>query len=169
MMEIWRPVVGHEGLYEVSSHGGVRSVDRISSSGSRLEGVTLTQFKTPHGYLRVGMSKFGKTRTMLVHPMVLEAFVGPRPAGEDCRHLNDKPDDNRVENLQWGTRSQNIYDSVRNGSHINARKTQCIRGHSLSGANLYIAPKSGKRGCKTCAADSQRARTNKRRQEEIQI
>lgn len=168
MTEYWKPVVGYEGLYEVSNRGGVRSVDRISSAGSRLKGVTLAQFKTPHGYIRVGMCKQGETKTLLVHPLVLEAFVGPRPDGSDCRHLNDQPDDNRVENLQWGTRSQNTYDSVRNGSHINARKTHCIRGHEFSGSNLYIAPKSGKRQCKTCSSDGQRNRIKKRRQKERQ-
>lgn len=157
-MERWKAIVGYEGIYEVSSLGGVRSLDRYSSSGRRLKGATLPQFRTPHGYLRVGLCKQGKTRTELVHPLVLEAFVGPRPEGCDCCHLNDVPDDNRLENLRWGTRSQNILDSVRNGNHINARKTHCIRGHQLSGANLYVAEKTGKRHCKTCASDSQKRR-----------
>lgn len=163
MMESWKQVVGYEGIYEVSNRGSVRSVDRVSSSGSRLKGVTLTQFKTPHGYVRVGMCKLGKTRTVLVHPLVLEAFVGPRPGGSDCRHLNDKPDDNRLENLRWGSRSQNTYDSVRNGSHINARKTHCKRGHPFAGNNLYVVAKTGKRQCKTCASEAQKVRINNRK------
>ena len=162
-MEIWKPVVGYEGTYEVSNRGRVRSIDRINYRGVKLKGVELTQFRTPHGYVRVGLCKFGKTRTTLVHPLVLEAFVGPRPEGSDCRHLNDKPDDNRVENLAWGSRSQNQYDSVRNGSHINARKVRCIRGHEFAGGNLYIAPKTGKRQCKRCASDAQRRRISEKR------
>lgn len=164
-MEIWKPVVGYEGMYEVSNRGKVRSIDRTNYRGSRLKGVVLTQFRTPHGYMRVGLCKFGNTRTTLVHPLVLEAFVGPRPVGSDCRHLNDKPDDNRVENLAWGSRSQNVHDSVSNGSHINARKKRCIRGHELIGENLYIAPRTGKRQCKRCASDAQRVRISKKRRD----
>ena len=164
-MEIWKPVVGYEDAYEVSSRGKVRSVDRVTERGAKLRGVPLTEFKTPHGYVRVGLCKHGKTRTTLVHPLVLEAFVGPRPAGSDCRHLNDVPDDNRIENLAWGSRSENVYDSVRNGSHINARKTHCIRGHAFAGANLYIAKQTGKRQCKQCASDGQRRRISAKRKE----
>ena len=51
----------------------------------------------------------------LVHRLVLEAFRGPCPPGLECRHGNDVGNDNRVDNLSWGTRSQNRHDCVRNG------------------------------------------------------
>lgn len=167
MTEVWLPVVGYEGIYEVSSIGRVRSIDRISSSGSRLKGKLMTPFSTPHGYLRVGLCRDGKTKTTLVHPLVLEAFVGPRPKGADCRHLNDVPDDNRVENLRWGSRSMNLFDNVRNGNHINARKTHCIRGHLLAGDNLYLVKRSGKRQCKRCASDRQKAYLRQRKEMQL--
>lgn len=49
------------------------------------------------------------------HHMVLFAFVGPRPDGMECRHLNGIPDDNRLENICWGTRKENAGDTVRHG------------------------------------------------------
>ncbi len=53
-----------------------------------------------------------------VHRLVLEAFVGPCPPGQQCRHLNDIPSDNRLENLRWGTPKENGEDRVRNGGAV---------------------------------------------------
>ncbi len=64
---------------------------------------------------QVGILKNGVRRTCKVHHLVLEAFVGPRPEGMECRHLNGDPFDNRPENLAWGTRSENALDKVRHG------------------------------------------------------
>jgi len=58
---------------------------------------------------------------MFVHRMVLLAFVGPAPEGMKCRHLNGNPKDNRLENLCWGTSSENNRDIVRHGRHITSR------------------------------------------------
>ena len=57
----------------------------------------------------------GKLRHYL-HHLVLYAFVGPRPKGMECRHLNGIPWDNRLENLCWGTRSSNMKDRVLHGN-----------------------------------------------------
>lgn len=66
------------------------------------------------GYPCVSMKVEGKPKTLRVHTLVLLAFVGPRPPGMVARHLNDNPRDNRLENLKWGTRSENGADSVKN-------------------------------------------------------
>lgn len=124
--EIWRPVVGHKGKYEVSSLGRVRSLPRIfeRGPGTRTRG-TMVRWKgkmlnpTPmecSGHLVVGIGLRGRLR--LVHHLVLEAFVGPRPLGMECLHRNDIPDDNWIGNLRWGTRAENIEDAFRNGGRI---------------------------------------------------
>lgn len=52
-----------------------------------------------------------------VHRLVLETYVGPCPKGMECRHLNGIRTDNRLENLRWGTRSENIQDSKQHGTY----------------------------------------------------
>jgi HNH endonuclease len=74
------------------------------------------------GYVTVEFSKNGKVNRWRVHRLVLELFVGPRPEGMECRHLNGKPDDNRIENLTWGTRSENRHDAKRHGTNMGGPK-----------------------------------------------
>jgi hypothetical protein len=71
-----------------------------------------------HGYLYVCLKAQGRGIQYLVHRLVLEAFVGPRPPGMECRHFPDRnPANNRLENLSWGTRAENAQDRIRHGTH----------------------------------------------------
>lgn len=89
---------------------------------------------------------------------MLTAFVGPCPPGMMARHRNGNPADNRVENLRWGTQSENMLDAVEHGTHNNARKTHCKRGHPFNEANTMMLS-SGSRSCRTCHnARSRKAR-----------
>lgn len=53
-----------------------------------------------------------------VHQLILFAFVGPKPDGMECRHLNGKASDNRIKNLAWGTRRENVHDAIRHGTFV---------------------------------------------------
>lgn len=64
------------------------------------------------GYLHVCLSKDGMHVTRPVHRLVLEAFVGTRPEGMQCRHLDSNPANNRLENLQWSTSKINGQDKI---------------------------------------------------------
>ena len=158
--ENWLPVVGYEGLYEVSDQGTVRSLGRLGRNDSRVYGGrTLKAVRQPLGYVKVTLCRDRQKFQVFVHSMVLEAFVSPRPDGQVARHLNDVPDDNRVSNLAWGTQSENINDSVRNGTHRNASKRYCDRLHPLEGANL-ISRREGKRRCRACTIANNYAHRN---------
>ena len=101
----WLPVVGYEGLYEVSDHGEIRRNNHI-----------LRQEITPNNrYPRVSLCKHSKVTRYHVHTLVLNAFRGLRPKGMCCRHLNDIPTDNQLQNLVWGTHRDNFLDSRKNG------------------------------------------------------
>lgn len=61
------------------------------------------------------MTRRGDPTTYKVHRLILEAFDRERREGEECRHLNGKGSDNRLENLDWGSHSQNMKDAYNHG------------------------------------------------------
>lgn len=69
------------------------------------------------GYMKVQMSGGEGLKARFVHRLVLLAFVGPPPEGHECCHGNHDRADNRIENLRWGTRQENIGDQVKRGTH----------------------------------------------------
>lgn len=157
--EEWRPIPDYEGIYEVSGHGRVRSVDRYILPGRggtpRLRrGAMRTLTPGRRGHLYVPLFSAGRVKTMPVHQLVLLAFVGPRLDGMEGCHNNGVPDDNRVENLRWGTRSENSLDMVRHGDHWQARKTECKWGHEYTAENTLYS-KSG-RYCRQCSIQRHR-------------
>ena len=92
--EIWKPVVGYEGLYEVSNWGRIKSIkfgkERILNPGTN-----------SCGYLHVGLYKNGKRKIFLVHRLVAEAFI-PNPNNLPCiNHKDENKLNNSVENLEW--------------------------------------------------------------------
>lgn len=143
--ELWKPIKGYEGIYEISSLGRVKSLPRKYRKTEKF----LSTRPDKKGYHRAALTKNGKARERKVHQLVLEAFVGPRPKGTQACHWDDDRTNNSVENLRWGTPSENLYDRVRNNRHFFANKTHCLRGHKLSGGNLYEY--GGQRVCKSCS------------------
>lgn len=69
------------------------------------------------GYLRVTLSKNNMTTRRRVHSLILETFTGSRPQGMECRHKDGNKVNNNLENLCWGTRSENMRDAVIHGTH----------------------------------------------------
>lgn len=114
MQEIWKPVDGYVGRYEVSSIGRVKSLNYLRTGEPRI----MKAYKniSKHGnvpYLQVDLYKDGKTKSLKVHYLVCAAFHGPRPssingdANIEAMHLNGNSLDNRAENLSWGTHREN--------------------------------------------------------------
>lgn len=146
--EEWLPVVGYEGLYEVSNRGRVRSLDRFI--GRRFwPGKQLSLALHTFGYPMVGLSRQCDKRVVCVHVLVLQAFVGPRPPGAEACHRNGNPSDNRPENLYWGTHADNMRDMTAHGTHRNTVKTECKYGHEYTTENTYLDP-AGRRYCRIC-------------------
>lgn len=164
MAEHWLPVPDYPG-YEVSTRGRVRSLDRtVEGRGGfpkRLKGKVLAQSlmggNGEHGrYYACVLYRNGTRRTASVHILMLETFVGPRPAGRQGCHKDDDPVHNELDNLYWGTQKQNVGDAIRSGRHMSAReaaKTKCPQGHKYTPRNTYIKPSTGHRTCRTCRRD----------------
>lgn len=168
-IERWRPVRDFEGLYEVSDLGRVRSLDRIRSSGMPLRGRVMSTKPRSDGYVPVTLWSRGQRTVRLVHRVVLDSFVGPRPGQADAMHADGSRSNNSLPNLSWGTRSENINDQVRHGAHGNASKDLCPSGHPYSGDNLYVYPGRAHRGCRTCRrahSNNQAARQSAARRKE---
>ena len=103
--EIWRPIEGYEGLYEVSNTGRVRSVDRyVKSKGESYwlrKGKMLSPTKDKNGYLKVNLSCNGKHNIIRVHRLVTEAFL-PNPDNlPEVNHKDEDKTNNNVDNLEW--------------------------------------------------------------------
>lgn len=146
--EEWRPIPGFKGVYEASSLGNVRSWTAIKQGG-----LLTPRVNSRTGYWEVHVG--GSRSPRKVHQLVAAAFLGPRPPGMQTRHLNGDRLDNRLENLAYGTQSQNELDSVRVGTHVQTRKTECPRGHPYNDFNTYIDPK-GARRCRECSRERRR-------------
>lgn len=155
--ENWKPIVGYERRYEVSSRGRVRSSARGPGRSERVRSLSADRY----GYLTVGLSRDGKQTTHRVHVLVAVAFHGERPAGLQARHLNGNQTDNRADNLAWGTRVENARDKIAHGTHPYISKPDCPRGHQLVAPNLM--PSNLRRGNRACLACS-RERANARYQ-----
>ena len=156
MAEQWKPVVGYEGLYEVSDQGRVRCLDRFIKNKKGTEifypGKIMSTPRRKDGYLTAHLRKDGVRAKYLVHRLVLEAFTGSCPEGWEARHLNDIKSDARLVNLEWGSRRENNLDRTRNGVGYYAERKECRKGHPLVEANLVPNQKRLRGGVDTCYA-----------------
>ena len=103
--EIWKSVEGYEGLYQVSSYGRVRSLDRmvINSDGVKrlFKGRILKPNKVRNGYLKIQLSKSGKVNGALIHRLVAQSFIQNPDNLPIINHKDENKTDNHVENLEW--------------------------------------------------------------------
>lgn len=108
MEEIWKDILGYEGIYQVSNLGRIRSVDRVVlySSGKKvfMRGNNLKLRYNNSGYLYVVLSKNQTKSFFLVHRLVANAFISNISNKSEIDHINAVRDDNRVCNLRWVTK-----------------------------------------------------------------
>lgn len=132
--EQWRDVVGFEGSYQVSSIGRVRSLTRTIEDRNGMVRLRVGQVLRPapskSGHLSVVL---GRGNTRQVHTLVLQAFRGLSKDGEEGLHINHIPSDNRLKNLKWGTRSENLSMDY---SYGNQRRAHPVRAHLANGTTL---------------------------------
>lgn len=128
---MFKDIPGFEGLYQVSDRGEVLSLRLGSTLKPMLCGAKGKQYPT------VVLCKGEVRKTKRVHHLVLEVFVGPRPAGCVACHRDDNKLNNDVNNLYWGTWSDNAQDRVRNGHHAGSKLTavqvRAIRSRRAAG------------------------------------
>jgi NUMOD4 motif/HNH endonuclease len=155
-IEIWKDIPNHPG-YQVSDLGRVRSFWKRFAKGKAPGGIGLgwgTKVgDTPHilkqstnhyGYFVVNL---GKNQVRHVANLVIEAFVGPRPEGQQCCHGPSGKRDNRVQNLCWGTRSKNLgEDRVRDGTDHRGDKCPTAKLTNKEAEDIYRRVWAGEKG-----------------------
>jgi hypothetical protein len=119
--EIWKPIIGYEGFYEISNKGRVASI----KNGERF---VRKANKATH-YLTVSLKKrpcdlYQKSPT--IHSLVASAFLGIRPNGYIIRHIDGNRYNNFVTNLCYGTKEDNYNDSVKHGTHAGGNNGRAV-------------------------------------------
>lgn len=125
--EAWRPVMGYEGIYEVSSLGRVKSLDRIDARGRHWKGRIMANQKATSGHQTIRLCQNSQYENYKIHHLVLNAFVGPRPKGRECCHNDGNPANNRLENLRWDTRRANTMDRELHGVAVRGSRHGCAK------------------------------------------
>ncbi len=125
MEEIWKDVVGYEGLYQVSNLGNVKSLDRENNfiGKNQAKSYKCTQLikgrmlkpKVSRGYNIVTLYQNHKRQMIFVHRLVAQAFISNPNDYNIINHKNSIRNDNRVENLEWCTYSHNNKEAFRVG------------------------------------------------------
>ena len=122
-MEEWKDIPGYEGRYQASSMGRIRNIGYEVKGRNPYTGREFIR-KVPSRILKPGrFCKSGHVSVVLgkgtsgqpVHQLVMKAFVGEPPDGMEVLHKNGNPTDNRLENLDYGSRTENILDVYKHG------------------------------------------------------
>lgn len=108
MKEIWKPIVGYEGLYEVSNLGNVKSLNWKNTKEEKC----LYLKKHNKGYLQVELVKNKNKKMVLVHRIVAETFLENLSNKPQINHKDYNRSNNNVENLEWCTNSENMKHSA---------------------------------------------------------
>lgn len=120
-IEKWLPVLGYEGLYEVSNKGRVKSFYRKKIKRKNPKILKSTVGKQ-YGYEVICLSKNGIKKQKRINILVLEAFTGHRPSGYEAAHNDGVRTNNNLSNLSWKTRAENEMDKIKHGTVINGIK-----------------------------------------------
>jgi len=121
MEEIWKDIEEYEGIYQISSHGRVKSLKRIVVGPSHIGGEIKIKGRIRKNHLRkdsymgISLNKEGHCNSFLIHRLVANAFILNSENKPDINHKNGVKTDNRVENLEWCTSTENLKHAYRIG------------------------------------------------------
>ena len=116
MQEIWKDIKNYEGLYQVSNFGNIKSLTFKNKQGTYKRELILKKALGKNGYHKVILQKDRNRKTVSVHRLVAEAFI-PNPENKKCvNHLDCNRTNNRIDNLEWCTHSENVRYGVKCGN-----------------------------------------------------
>ena len=117
--EVYVDIPGYEGYYQVSSHGKVRSLDRVikekTGKTQTIKGRVLKQRINPGGYYYIGLGKNGIKATFAIHQLVAQAFIPNPDSKPTVNHIDGNKLNNSLANLEWATYSENLSHAYKTG------------------------------------------------------
>lgn len=116
--EIWKDIVGYDGLYQVSNFGNIKSKERIVKNGNRVflkKEKILTPFLQKTGYLTITLLKDNKIKSHYIHRLVAITFIKNNFDLEQVNHKDGNKINNNANNLEWCSRSDNIKHAIKIG------------------------------------------------------
>lgn len=128
MKEIWKNVLGYEGVYKVSNLGRVKSLNRYQyihkGNGyfAKYRGRIIKPRIHKRGYLYLTLNNSGKRETVTVHKIVAEAFLGKRPDNLTVNHIDMNRQNNKIENLEYVTLIENVLMSYKNNPNRGTKR-----------------------------------------------
>jgi hypothetical protein len=137
--EIWKDVIGYEGLYQVSNFGNVKSLGNEFSRKERLLKLS-TQSK---GYLTVVLQKDAKRKMTLVHRLVAEYFIPNIDNKPQINHINGIKTDNKVENLEWVLHRENLDHAIKNNLTLKGEKNRNSKLKDVDVIKIHSLLQSG--------------------------
>jgi molybdenum-dependent DNA-binding transcriptional regulator ModE len=152
--EAWKDVVGYEGLYQISNVGRVKAFAKTVNSSygktrTRKEIIRKNQ-KMTRGYLFIRLARSKKdAKAMSIHFLVAQAFIPNPKKKPEVNHINGIKTDNRVENLEWVTRRENIRHAVNigliktGGASKSSRSIKCLTNNKVYGSIIDAAKELG--------------------------
>lgn len=154
MKEIWKDIIGYEGIYQISSFGRVKSLDREEYvpgfSRRRIrKGRILAQVKNHGGYMLVHLSRDGATRKISVHRLVAKMFIPNPDEKTTVNHIDGDKTNNMSNNLEWATMSENVSHAFRTGlkkptGGVSPRPILCVETGKVYDSTWAVARAFGK-------------------------
>ena len=140
-MENWKQVPGFEGIYEVSDHGNIRSIDRVVSYKDgrtrRFKGKLLAPRVNEDGYLQVQLSVKDKPKTVKIHRIVAEVFIQNPDGLPEVNHRDEDKTNNAASNLEWCSHGYNSRYGTR-GARISKKHGKPVEVYAPGDAQASL-------------------------------
>jgi len=128
-MEIWKDILGYEGLYQVSNLGNIKSIERLRIDTKGRKRIFPQKIIKPllsdRGYCQVNLYKNSKLQTRRINRLVALSFIPNLQNKEQVNHINGIKTDNSVPNLEWTTSKENVIHSFKTGLKRGRTGTKC--------------------------------------------